>query len=497
MNTPERGASRTISGIARDNKRRPLPEVLIRVGRWDNNAGETYYTLTRSDGQFSVHVPASDKYEVTVDDFRYVSDFHPAATGNVDVLAWNRADLQRELRDSEIRAMDAHVRSFSTPGASLSSLLDTGTRSVRVFALGESTHGTKEFSELRTELVKALVGLGGVRAIAIEAPYADTFAASDFLVSGKGDVRSAVKGLYGWLWTHESMATLLEWLRGYNASRDVSDRIDIIGIDPQYTGLEVEQLRKDVQFVSQATWTHATVRLAPIMSARSGGELARLHQGTLRAAQEEVNALKDFLARNRAALGREPRRFFRAVFNAEILSQALQLAVDKQKSATRDHMMARNALHLTSEDGESQRVIIWAHNAHVARGAVEGVVRMGAHLASELGPAYYAVAFSFRHGKFRVWSLRRGGLISYVAPLAPSYFWEEQLARAGTPPLYLDVRSARADLRLHELWTEPRPLRQYGGLEISENYPWPPVALDRLYDALVLIEESTPHAPLR
>lgn len=97
----------------------------------------------------------------------------------------------------------------------------------RVVALGESTHGTKEFFLLKHRVVEALVTEGGFRHFAMEVhPEHVGAPINDYLNGAPLNVK------LGWPWGTQEYLELLEWMRNFNRNRPLHDRIRFYGIDP-------------------------------------------------------------------------------------------------------------------------------------------------------------------------------------------------------------------------------------------------------------------------
>jgi erythromycin esterase len=70
----------------------------------------------------------------------------------------------------------------------------------RVVGLGEATHGTREFFQLKHRLVRYLVMEHGYRLFGLEANFSETLALDRYVVHGEGSPRDALRGIYFWTW---------------------------------------------------------------------------------------------------------------------------------------------------------------------------------------------------------------------------------------------------------------------------------------------------------
>ena len=70
----------------------------------------------------------------------------------------------------------------------------------RLVALGEATHGTREFFRLKHRMLEFLVTEMGFTVFGIEATMPEAFDVNEFVLTGKGDPARALAGMYFWTW---------------------------------------------------------------------------------------------------------------------------------------------------------------------------------------------------------------------------------------------------------------------------------------------------------
>lgn len=106
----------------------------------------------------------------------------------------------------------------------------------RLVLLGEASHGTHEFYDLRAALTRRLVSEHGFAAVAVEGDWPDALRA-DRYIRGLGDderseeALSAFERFPRWMWRNEDVASLIDWLRAYNLERVENERIGFYGLD--------------------------------------------------------------------------------------------------------------------------------------------------------------------------------------------------------------------------------------------------------------------------
>ena len=102
-----------------------------------------------------------------------------------------------------------------------------------IIGMGEATHGTREFFNMKAKMFKFLATHCGFLVFAIEAPYAGTMKVNDYVLYGRGDVLSAMKSMEFWTWDTEEVKDLIEWIRSYNIGKGEKEKLKFFGFDCQ------------------------------------------------------------------------------------------------------------------------------------------------------------------------------------------------------------------------------------------------------------------------
>lgn len=159
--------------------------------------------------------------------------------------------------------------------------------------------------------------------------------------------------------------------------------------------------------------------------------------------------------------------------------------------------MAEAVLALLSRPDKARHVAIWAHDGHLAEGQIEGAVPMGHYLKARLAEKYRAIGSMFYEGSFRTYSGLQGKMVNHVVALPPPFYFESIMHRVSpSGACGLDVTEAMRRSHVRDWISVPKHVRIYGGLEISESYPWPPVIIPDLWSALIFVPGTAPTTPL-
>ena len=111
----------------------------------------------------------------------------------------------------------------------------------RIVSLGEATHGTREFFQLKHRLLEFLATEMGFTIFSIEANLPEAYRLNDYVLTGVGDPRQLLRGMYFWTWDTEEVLDMILWMRAFNASG--RGRVQFTGFDMQTPTVAMEIVR--------------------------------------------------------------------------------------------------------------------------------------------------------------------------------------------------------------------------------------------------------------
>ena len=103
----------------------------------------------------------------------------------------------------------------------------------RIVALGEATHGNREFQQLKREVFEILVKHNGIRALVLEGDFGGCSIINEYIQGGPGDDREMTKLLGYRLYRTDDMQELIQWMRNYNTTVSSEDKVRLYGMDIQ------------------------------------------------------------------------------------------------------------------------------------------------------------------------------------------------------------------------------------------------------------------------
>jgi erythromycin esterase len=343
----------------------------------------------------------------------------------------------------------------------------------RVVGLGEATHGTREFFQLKHRLVELLACELGFGVFAIEASLPDAIGVDEYVQGLRDDAAAVLTGMRFWTWDTQEVLALLQWLR--SVPRPM--RMRFCGFDMQHPSTAVLKVIDRLRPQEAAEARRRLAWLGNDDRARSFAGLSpRRRAGVVRFAEQLCTALDD-----------DP--------NAVVVRQAAALLHDlRGAAATREQSMAANIAAVSRSTGRP--VVAWAHNGHVQRTGVAGssVLAMGGHLRSTFGAAYVPVGFVFNRGGFRAQALPGGGMTDFVVGPGPEGSLDRAMAAVGLPVFAVDLRRAPTTGPVAD-WLASAPLTRSVGSAYAydrDHRFWRGANPRDAFDVLVFVDETSP-----
>ena len=174
--------------------------------------------------------------------------------------------------------------------------------------------------------------------------------------------------------------------------------------------------------------------------------------------------------------------------NARIVHQSLVARIFWGQPH-RDSSMAENVRWILEHSPESAKIILWAHNGHVAKQKPW----MGGHLAEWYGDDMVVLPMTTHQGKYAAGSDQGLG-IHDLAPSEPGSL-EYDLHQASLPHYILDLRDVPLNLAASAWLAQPLSMRSIGFFATQEQFS--PHLVEKWFDAIVFIDETTESRLLR
>jgi len=251
----------------------------------------------------------------------------------------------------------------------------------RVVMLGESTHGTAEFYQLRRMISQKLIEDHGFKFIAVEGDWPDCWKLNQYIENKKG--QSARKLMQNfqrwptWMWANEETEKLIEWMKekkkGNFYGLDVYSLFESIDAVRDYTKKMDPELAEQIQksydcFTpfdrNEKAYAKSLVKFPQGCQEEVVTSLRKLLR--LRMEQTQADNPELFNAQRNAAIVANAERYYRSMIEGT-----------EESWNVRDEHMIQTLDSLLHFHGEGAKAIVWAHNTHIGDYHATDMLRAG------------------------------------------------------------------------------------------------------------------------
>ncbi len=275
----------------------------------------------------------------------------------------------------------------------------------RIVGMGEATHGSKEFFQMKHRLFQYLVERHGFKAIAFEMDFAEAMMFDDYIQGKRNDDLATLmktKMLF-WVWKTTEVQTLLQWMRAYNSTRAESDRIRFFGIDCQYPTYNADVLVGKIRPIDPSFADDIQSKLADYKKLVVGGDSTNYKSNTKNTnyVYDQVVARKtDLISKGLSATEYEiVKQLARTI--VQVKEQKYRVKIADNDVMYRDVYMAENVKWTSDFLGSTAKLCIWAHNLHIGNDLMAKY--MGYYINLDFKNSYQKIGFSFSNGKFNAY----------------------------------------------------------------------------------------------
>jgi len=299
----------------------------------------------------------------------------------------------------------------------------------RLVLLGEATHGTAEFYDMRARITRELIEKKGFNIVAVEADWPDA-ESIDHFIRGTGH-KPRIKnkpfaGYPSWMWANHSVLAFTHWLKDYNQSFNSAEDAQRIESTVGFYGLDLYNMfgsieavldylqDVDPQAAEVARWRYGclmpwaddpSLYSRVMQSGRYSGCRDEVHavlqdlrkkreryiqQG--RQADREVDRQRYFSAEQNARLVRNGERYYRTMYYA-----------NNNSWNQRDKNMFETLQEVLNYRGQTSKAVVWAHNSHIGdaratQSSEHGEINLGQRVRETFGNDAYLIGFGTDHG---------------------------------------------------------------------------------------------------
>jgi len=370
----------------------------------------------------------------------------------------------------------------------------------RIVSLGEATHGTREFFQMKHRILRFLVERMGFTAFAIEATWPESNRLDRYVRTGEGDPAVLLSGLYFWTWNTDEVLQMIQWMRRHNES---GGSVGFYGFDMQFPGMAIDNVARFVAAVDQtasaefAQHYECLARYANDPTGRSPARYGDQAAPTRDACLQDLRWVRDTLTSRQAPYETASSHveWARAVQSARVAVQYEEMSSNRR---TRDLAMADNAKWLLDQLPAGGKIVLWAHNGHVS---TSSRTTMGGALRDMFGRTMVVMGFSFAQGTFNAIGMSGStytslGQHTVGAPKYDSY--EEYFSASRMPRFFLDLRNRSTMSDMPSWLPGPRSALSIGAVysDATPDSYYYQARLPTEYDVVIFLDQTTASVPL-
>ena len=385
----------------------------------------------------------------------------------------------------------------------------------RVVGLGEATHGTKEFFEMKHRMLRFLVEEMGFTDFAIEATMPEAFAIDHYVKTGEGDPTVLLSNLYFWTWNTQEVLDMILWMRSYNAGQSSENQIGFYGFDMQFPEQAmdfvedyVEQHQpEDTTFVTDNVQCYRRFQndfdgYSTLLSSEARNDCRSNLETVFNYIEENGSQFVQLSSQREYELALQHARL---ILQSEEAAAVFNLAAGTIYGQIRDKAMADNTEWLLDFLGPKSKLVLWAHNYHISDdddrfSNTEGITQ-GFHLAQSLQGDYYKIGFSFYQGRFNARFVSPtegvGELSTHTTILPPPTSLSAHFHTTSREHLFLDLGPLRVSENINtgNNWlASPITYRSIGATynaSLRSLFFEEDALISNRFDAIIYVENST------
>jgi erythromycin esterase len=366
--------------------------------------------------------------------------------------------------------------------------LDNYFENVKVIAMGESTHGTSEFTVMRHRMFKYLVENHKFNTFFLEADYANCLRTNAYIHGNEDDVKAVVSEINMWPWQTTEMVDLVNWMREYNL-KNKTNQINFIGVDMQQYEETVKQMDNILHKNNMSTTD--SIIYQKMLATNFFRVTEKKDLEVYKTVWKEKKGI------DVSQLNKEGGRKY------QILTRHLdQIMEDKySEKSCRDKKMAANILFHINKDS-TIKGMFFAHNGHIVnivakKNKKRQFAWAGGYLKLGLGNQYFSIGQDFDEGSFNAYypdtnsTRMMEGKKYTLGKVIVGKSRNESIAstfRHLNTPIFIDYPTLNKFIKINDIGADYDPVRDGGSKSVARNQRYG----KKGFDAFILIKKSTP-----
>lgn len=365
----------------------------------------------------------------------------------------------------------------------------------KIIAMGEATHGTAEFFQMKHRVFEFLVEEMGYRIFGIEAEFGGSQVVNDYILYEEGTVEECLNAMAFWTWDTKEVAEMIEWMREFNKKAEIDDQIKFYGFDMQGIGNSIEYVLNYLEKVDSFYVDEHKISLQSFTKM-----ISKPNKGNVKILNHNIDNIHKQVMENRDDyIDRTSIEEYELILqHLEIIYQWIDYYINYTEFEKRDYYMAENVKWILDYENKhygNNKIMLWAHNGHVSNGYAQ-YINMGENLKNFFKEDYYSFGFDFYQGNFvsRPYMYFYGGLANFHIDSTPEGSYAYEMMKTGIPISFLDMDNAGANNILSDFLSRKIHINSIGALYPGKQINIHPDNLmipKDTFDGMIFVESTT------
>lgn len=266
----------------------------------------------------------------------------------------------------------------------------------RIVALGEATHGNKEFQELKLEVFQTLVEKTNVRALILEGDFGGCALANKYIQGGEGTAEEVTRKLGYRIYGTDEMCEMVQWMHDYNMTVDEDQKVRLYGMDVQSDIWNIQIIKEFYQELDEAKYKDYSDRMDALLGTEDDAYNPDEYDNIISLMDEigsDIETNKDAYAEKVGLPQVE------ICQQATVAIKSYMELREKQNYSNkfRDTKM-KEFVDWTLEVEEREfnsELMLASHNGHMTQNYSSPATFLGVFLNEEYGDAYFAIGTDY------------------------------------------------------------------------------------------------------
>jgi len=290
----------------------------------------------------------------------------------------------------------------------------------RIIGMGEASHGTKEFFEMKHKMLRYFVEQHGYRGIIMEADFGECLKANQYILHNIGTIEDVLEDMHFWTWRTEEVKEMMQWMNSYNLDKHLKDKIYYLGSDCQFTDTNIEEIENRIsmlpEVIENSLRMYTDSLSKDIIELRGTG--LREIENNIAYVDSLILGIQFYQTEIESAISNNEYEILLRL--CTVCKQVYDSARNNYQNKPynlRDLYMAENTIWWADHFGQDEKFLVWAHNYHVSTVELNETYggSQGTHLRAILGQNYKVIGFSMAMGAINAFNNQ--GLVAASLPL--------------------------------------------------------------------------------